>query len=240
MKRNLKVYFKGAKYFLKSIKNIKKKVKNPNDYTYAEKFSEMRILRSILVEDTGIKIKVEGKENVVDQPALYIANHGCMLDPYIVNYAVDLPMGAVIAGDKIYRKMPFFPKWFKMLGSVYINRENNREGIKAIKEAGENIKNGASILIFPEGEITKYITNDVVGKFKGGSLKIAFKAKCPIVPIAVIGSDKVYRARSLFGKFYGGDVTVKIFPPYTRHLEEKISSSDVALELETKIKKSFF
>ena len=57
------------------------------------------------------------------------------------------------------------------------------------------MKNGKSFLIFPEG--TKSRNGNEIGEFKGGSFKSATKAKCPIVPVAIIDSYKAFDTKSI-------------------------------------------
>ncbi|ERJ13615.1 lysophospholipid acyltransferase family protein [Haloplasma contractile] len=235
MFRIMWVYLNAGWYVIRHLFVIKKKINYPDDYTIDEKFEEVRELNKIIVETSGLDIMIEGKENLKNEPVLYVANHASMFDPYILGNSIDKQLGAVIAGDEWYQKIPIISNWFKLIGSVYLNRKNTREGIKAIKEAATNIKNGHSILVFPEGEITQYITNESVGVFKGGSFKIATKANVPIIPIAMIGTDEVYKSRGIFGRLYKHRVVVKILEPYTKHLNKTIKTSDIANDIRQEI-----
>ena len=67
------------------------------------------------------------------------------------------------------------------------DREDPREALKAISEGTENLKNGYSMIIFPEGTRSK---SNVMGEFKKGSMRLAIKAGVPIVPITFYDTHK--------------------------------------------------
>ena len=96
-----------------------------------------------------------------------------------------MPVGAV---SKKEMNIPGLNLWMKNLKCVFIDRENPREGIKAILEAIENVKNGTSMIIAPEGTRNH---DDGVKDFKPGTLKIAEKSGCPVIPVAINGSDDI-------------------------------------------------
>lgn len=73
--------------------------------------------------------------------------------------------------------------------TLFIDRENLREGYKVIKEGIDLLKSGSSIVIFPEGTRSK--TEEML-PFKKGSLKLATKSGVPVVPFAIKGTDDVF------------------------------------------------
>ena len=75
-----------------------------------------------------------------------------------------------------------------MLHTVFIDRENIRESVKAINTGVENVKSGYSMIIFPEG--TRSL-GEKMREFKKGSMKLAFNAGVPVVPVTIEGTYKV-------------------------------------------------
>ncbi len=74
----------------------------------------------------------------------------------------------------------------KIIKMCICKQKNNREGIKSIAEASQNILTGQSMAVFPEGDLTWIKEpNSLVSEFRSGALKIAYKAKCPIVPLVI-------------------------------------------------------
>lgn len=137
---------------------------------------------------SGIKKKVIGVERVPkDQPVLFIFNHRGFFDVIMAFYTVPVLSGFV--SKKEIAKVPGLRIWMKFINCVFLDRENPREGIKAILKGIENIKSGISMFISPEG--TRYSGEGLL-EFKPGSLKMAEKAGCPIVPVAITNANKVF------------------------------------------------
>lgn len=135
---------------------------------------------------TGVKYTVIGRENIPsDRPVLYAINHRGFFDLVL---AVAVIPGNVGCVAKKELAKPGVAIWMKNIKCVFLDRQNPREGIKAIMEAIENVKNGTSMLIAPEGTRNH---GAGVQEFKPGSLKIAEKTGCPIIPVAITGSDDV-------------------------------------------------
>lgn len=69
-----------------------------------------------------------------------------------------------------------------------MDRDDIRQSLKSINEGIEQIKNGQSLLIFPEG--TRIIEEEL-GEFKKGSLKLASKTNVPIIPIYIENAHRI-------------------------------------------------
>ena len=83
-----------------------------------------------------------------------------------------------------------------------MDRNDIRQSLQVIVNVTNEVKNGRNYLIFPEGTRSK-MGNEML-EFKGGSFKAATKAKCPIVPVALIDSYRV------FNSFWLGPVTTQV------------------------------
>lgn len=141
-----------------------------------------------LVSLAGAKVTVKGGENIPkDKPVVFIGNHQGNFDiPLLLGY-VGKPMGFI---SKIeMTKIPVISTWMKYLHCVFMDRNDIRQSITAINTGIESIKNGNSIIIFPEG--TRSRSNNV-GEFKQGSFKLATKSGAPIVPITMKGTYKLF------------------------------------------------
>jgi 1-acyl-sn-glycerol-3-phosphate acyltransferase len=71
---------------------------------------------------------------------------------------------------------------------VFMDRNDIRQSVQAINEGVDLLKQGYSMVIFPEGTRSK---GETMGEFKQGSFKLATKAGVPIVPVAIKGSYKM-------------------------------------------------
>lgn len=145
----------------------------------------------------GTKITVIGEENVPkDQPVLYIGNHQSYFD-IVVTYARCPGLTGYIAKD-VLENVPILSIWMKRLYCLFLNRTDIKEGMKTILKGIEQIKQGISICIFPEG--TRNPHPKELLPFKEGSFKLALKTGCPIVPMAITNSAEIFEAHTPFIK----------------------------------------
>jgi 1-acyl-sn-glycerol-3-phosphate acyltransferase len=137
----------------------------------------------------GTKITVIGEENVPkDQPVLYIPNHRSFFDVLLL-YSRMPGLTGFVAKDSLL-KAYLLRDWMKKLHCLFLNRENPREGLKTILQGIENIKNGISMCIFPEG--TRNKTDDEMLPFKEGSMKMAEKTGCLVIPVALSNTAEIF------------------------------------------------
>ena len=216
--------------FIMSIPELIKLKYNEKKYSSIEKFRFVKSHAKKSLDLVKIKINVIGKERVPKEEVLFVLNHSSMLDSYILVSSVVKPVGVIIADVPTWRHIPIVSHWLNMMKCVYINRENNREGIKSIIQASENIKMGQSMAIFPEGDLTWVKDpNALISDFKPGALKIAYKAKCPIVPMVIKNSRNTYEGYEPVGKIKSGDVEGEYLDPIYDHLENpKINTKELA------------
>ena len=144
----------------------------------------MRTCRRI----SGAKVEYIGLENIPkDQAVLYVGNHRSFFD-IIINYAQLPPLMGFVSKKEI-GKIPFLSRWMKFGNCLFLDRDNIKEGMKTILKGVEQLKSGISIFIFPEGHRGK--SDDSVAEFHEGSLKMAVKAKVPVIPVAITNSSAI-------------------------------------------------
>lgn len=127
-------------------------------------------------------LKVNGLEKIPnDKPVLFISNHQSYADIPILLYALKTkPFGFV--ARKTMANMPFIKQLFRHFKCVPINLTDVRQSVEAINKTAENINNGYSMAIFPEGRRTFSNTPEA---FKNGAFKIAKKTGVTIVPVYI-------------------------------------------------------
>lgn len=130
-------------------------------------------------------VEVTGKENIPSSNFVIYANHKSNTDPFILVSSIRKNIGYA-AKSGVYN-LPFVRSWLEGIGSININRNNDREAIKEILRGISLIEKGASLGIFPEGGI-KSRTNPYMVDIKPGAYKLATKPGVPILPVAIIGS----------------------------------------------------
>lgn len=132
----------------------------------------------------GARVSVDGLDNIPkEQPALYVGNHSSYFD--ILTLYCAIPGGAGFVAKDGMAKIPLLNRWMRFINCLFINRDDVKEGMATIKEASQLLKNGYSMVIFPEG--TRSQEADPL-EFKEGSLRIASLAKVPVVPVAISGT----------------------------------------------------
>lgn len=133
----------------------------------------------------GIRCNVIGAENVpADTPVLFVSNHRSNLDILLIQTTAGIPVGFVSKTE--LKKVPLLGFWMSDIGCIFLDRMNIKSAVKSITEGVEHIQTGCSMVICPEGTRGH---GDEMNEFKDGSLKMAVKAKAPVVPVAVIGTD---------------------------------------------------
>lgn len=156
---------------------------------------------------SGAEVTVKGGENLdISKSYIFLSNHQSFLDIPILFRSI--PINLHFMGKSELKKMPFIGWFMKSVGMVFVNRKDRAESIKSLQEAGHMIRNGKSLMIFPEGTRSK---DDKIGEFKRGSFFIAKEAEVPIVPVYVRNARLVWPVSSF--KFKSGPVEIIIGKP---------------------------
>ena len=164
-----------------------------------KEISSLRIIQGVfkfILWEAGTKVTIIGEENVPkDTPVLYVANHNSYFD-IIITYALCENLTGYIAKDSL-EKVPLLNIWMKRLYCLFLKRDDMKASLKTILQAIEYVKQGVSICIFPEGTRGD---SDEMAPFKEGSLKIAEKAGCTIIPMAITHTRDIIKDHIPFVK----------------------------------------
>lgn len=168
-----------------------------------------------VVHSTGSKVQVSGLEHIPEGAVLFVSNHQSNLDIPVLHGFI--PNQKSFIAKIELANIPIFSKWMERQHAIFIDRSNPRQSLKAINEGISNLKNGYSMVIFPEGTRSK---GAEMSEFKKGSLRLATKAKVPIVPVTIDGSYKILEANGNMIK--PAEIKVTISKPiYTDHLTKE-------------------
>jgi len=166
---------------------------------HAKEISSLRFVQGIfkiVLFISGTKTIVIGKENIpLDEPVLFVGNHRSFYD-CIISYSL-MPNITGFVAKKEMNKVPFIRLWMRNLNCLMLDRQNPKEGLKTILKGIEYIKNGKSIVIFPEGTRNE---GDGLLKFHAGSFKLAEKTNCKIIPMTQNNTDNVLETHMPFIK----------------------------------------
>ncbi len=170
----------------------------------------------------GSSIQLIGIENVpTSGGVLFVANHQSNFDIPILIAHVPRDKGFIAKLELL--KVPSFGRWMKYIGCVFIDRKDPRQSLKDINDAAERLKSGHSLVIFPEGTRS---ADGTVAPFRAGGLKLALKAKVPVVPVTISGSKNIMPKGTSLIK--SASVKVIISPPLVPDEFTKMDSTQIS------------
>lgn len=134
----------------------------------------------------GIRLEVIGRENLpVNQSCIFMSNHVSNLDPPVLLPC--LPGRSSVMLKKQLMSIPFVGIAMKMGKFIPVERGHSVEAAKAsIAAAGDALRSGLNLLVFPEGTRSK---DGRLSAFKKGPFFLAEETKAPIIPIAISGTQ---------------------------------------------------
>ena len=129
-------------------------------------------------------IKVSGKENLPTEPVLLCANHSSAWDPILLMLALHGEYPLRVMAKKQLFQIPVVGGFLKMMGVFPVDRGNSDIG--AVRTAIQSLRDGYSLLVFPEGTRVKQ-----PGQVqpKGGVAMIAIRSDVKLLPV-YIGTEK--------------------------------------------------
>jgi len=170
----------------------------------------------------GSSIHVTGLENVPDTGGvLFVANHQSNFDIPIMTGYVPRDKGFIAKLE--LSKVPAFSRWMKYIGCIFIDRKDPRQSLTVINDAAIRLKEGHSLVIFPEGTRS---ADGTVGPFKAGGLRLAIKARVPIVPVTISGSKNIMPKGTSIIK--SARVNVIISPPLHPDEYKRMDSNQIS------------
>ena len=145
------------------------------------------------VRAAGIRVEVTGLEHVpADRPSIYMSNHVSNLDPPVL--LPMLPGRSSVLLKKELMNIPILGRAMRLGQFVPVERGGSRDAAQAsVIAAGEALKSGLHILVFPEGTRSR---DGRLMTFKKGPFYLAQQTQAPIVPIAVSGTQTMMRKGS--------------------------------------------
>lgn len=165
----------------------------------------------LILKLVGVHITVKGLENIPrDRAVLYVGNHRSYFDILVGYTTVPTLLGFV--AKKEMKRYPLLYNWMENVHCLFLDRDNLKEGMKTIIKGIEQVKSGISVWIFPEG--TRNENEDIMDMlpFKEGSLKIAEKSGCPVIPVAISGTAEIFEKH--IPRMKPSNVTIEFGEPF--------------------------
>ena len=205
--------------------------------THTEKYTEENqyaFLKWIVIHANrggNVYIDVHGAENIPSQNGfMFYPNHQGLYDVLAVLEACPVPFSVV--AKKEIKNIQFLKQVFACMKAYMLDREDVRQAMKVILDVSDEVKKGRNYLIFAEGTRSK--CGNRIGDFKGGSFKAATRAKCPIVPVALIDSFQPFDRNTI------APVTVQVhfLKPIEYEDYKEMKTTEIAALVHDKIQKT--
>jgi len=181
----------------------------------------LRIWSKSILWISCIKVTVKGISNI--DPAksyIYMCNHQSNFDiPVLLAY---LPAESKWLAKAELFKIPVFGYAMKRAGYISIDRSNRKSAFESLKRASRIIREGVSVLIFPEGTRSK---DGSIIEFKKGGFVLAVDSGVPVIPIIIHGTRAIMPKKQMIIK--SGGVILEIREPietslYSRKTKDKL------------------
>ena len=168
--------------------------KHTEEIPEPEKYALLKKITLHANKGGRVKIDVHGREHIpTGESFVFFPNHQGLFDVLAIIEACDQPFSVV--AKKEVANVPLLKQTFKCMKAYMIDREDIRQSMQVIMDVTEEVKKGRNYLIFAEGTRSKNGNHPL--EFKGGSFKAATKARCPIVPVALIDTYKAFDTGSI-------------------------------------------
>ncbi len=166
-----------------------------------------KVFSKFILVVSGVKIKMTGIENLdPNEKYIFVSNHLSYYDIPILMQCIPNTLRFIY--KKSLNRIPIFG-WAMYLGKyVPIDRSDARSALKSLRRAAQIMKKGISLSIFPEG--TRSLDGNI-GDFKKGIFVLADAAKEKIVPITIIGTNKILPKNRL--RIVPGEARIIIHKP---------------------------
>ena len=141
-----------------------------------------------------------GLENIppVGSGGLIVAsNHPTYFDPAWISIKLKRPL-RFMAWDRAF-EWRFVGPLIRYLGAFPV-RLNSRPAKSSIVESLRTLRDGATLVIFPEGE--REFSDGKMHEFKAGTLHIAMNAGVPVLPVSIKGGNRVWPQGQKYPRFF--------------------------------------
>lgn len=200
-------------------------------YTEEQRYKLLKYIDNRANKGGNLIVDAHGVENIPDESGfIFYPNHQGLYDVLAILQACPIPFSVV--AKKEVANVPFLKQVFACMNAFIIDREDIRQSMEVILNVTKEVKAGRNYLIFAEGTRSRQGNHPI--EFKGGSFKAAMKARCPIVPVALIDSFKSFDTGSIAPL----KVQVHFLKPMPYEEYQNMKSTEIAAEVKRRIEET--
>jgi len=167
----------------------------------------------------GVTVTLAGAEHLPDGPVIFMSNHQSNFD--ILALLAAMPRQIHWIAKKELFEIPVFGPSMRRGGYIPLDRGDGRKALQSMDEAAATIRQGKSVVLFPEGTRTQ---DGNLLPFKRGGFILARKADVPVIPITINGSGRINPANQI--RLFSGDIRITLHPPVVVPTELRRSEAE--------------
>lgn len=166
---------------------IQQEKRQPGPETWKRIAPQTRFWGRLSCRWGGARVTVEDRSGLApEETALLVSNHQGDFDiPVLLGFA-GRPVAFV--AKKELAKIPLVSPWMRLMGCIFLDRDDRRKQVSQIRQTVDQLKQGLSMVIFPEGTRSR---GGPMKPFAAGSLNIAEKAGVSILPVTLVDTYKL-------------------------------------------------
>ena len=154
------------------------------DFMYWTFIGALRIVLRL----AGIRVRVEGLENIPSGVCVFASNHASNLDP--VALVPNIPRRVALLAKKEVFRIPILSKALRQAKLIPVDRADKEAAAESVDIAVEYMKQGLSFCVFPEGTRSR---DGHLLPFKKGTFLMAIRADAWVVPVSLAGTQRLMR-----------------------------------------------
>ena len=202
-------------------------------YTEEEHYKMLKFIVRRANKGGNVTIETYGLENIPSENGfMFFPNHQGLYDVLAILEACPKPF-SVVAKQEVAH-IQFLKQVFACMKVYTLDREDVRQAMKVITDVSKEVMSGRNYIIFAEGTRSK--NGNEVQEFKGGSFKAATRAKCPIIPVALIDAFKPFDTNTISHV----KVQVHFLKPLYYDDYKDMKTKEIAMLVHNRIQKAIY